>query len=74
MNGNRKLGAHDSQQPDAGSHSTFQQIAAQLNPLSPAALRRNGGGYRVDTNLNQYRFRHGHDSRQFQQPDLSARL
>jgi hypothetical protein len=42
--------------------------------LSSAALRSNGGGYRVDTNLNQHRFRHGHDSRQFQQPDLSARL
>ena len=74
MNGDRKVGADDSQQPHTRSDSSFQQIAAQLNPLSSAALRSNGGGYRVDTNLNQYRFRHGHDSRQFQQPDLSARL
>jgi hypothetical protein len=58
MHANCDFGPNHPQQSKARRYASFQQIAAQLNPLSPAALRSNRGGNRIDTDLNHNSFAH----------------
>src|SRR5215469_14867886 len=47
MHSDRNLGSNDREQAQARGYPSFEQVAAQFDPLSPAALRRQSGGDRV---------------------------
>ena len=51
-------GSDGLQKAEAGSNAPLEQVAAEFNPLRPAALRCCGGGDRVHADFNQHRFHH----------------
>lgn len=59
MECNRSVRPHYPKQTKTGSNAAFEQITAQLNALSSAALRSDGGGDGVNANFYEHRF--GHD-------------